>query len=86
MATDMGIYLLVTNLSGVLPFCPKRTKQINPAVTCAAVEHQGRRITCKRLNVLRKAGRLQLIQNLAPSVAGRRQCCIRIKVLFDESH
>ena len=28
--------------------------------------------------LMRKAGRLQLIQNSAPSVAGRRQCCIRI--------
>ena len=35
-------------------------------------------ISCKRLKLLRKADRLQLIQNLAPSVARRRQCDIRI--------
>ena len=32
----------------------------------------------KRLKLLRKAGRLQLIQNLAPSVTQWRQCDIRI--------
>ena len=36
------------------------------------------RITCKRLKPLRIAGCLQLIQNSTPSVAGMRQCCIRI--------
>ena len=30
--------------------------------------------------LLRKAGRLQLIQNSPPSVAGMRQCCILIKI------
>ena len=54
--------------------------QPHPAVTYAAAQHQGRLfwITCKWLKLLKKAGRLQLIQNSAPSVAGRRQCCIRI--------
>ena len=33
---------------------------------------------CKRLNLLRKASRLQVIQNSTPSVAGWRQCDIRI--------
>ena len=33
---------------------------------------------CKRLKVLTRAGHLQLIQNLTPSVALGRQCCIRI--------
>ena len=33
---------------------------------------------CKQLKLLRKAGCLQLIQNLAPSVAQRRQCDIGI--------
>ena len=35
-------------------------------------------ITFQQLKFLRKADCLQLIQNSAPSVAGRRQCCIRI--------
>ena len=35
-------------------------------------------ITCKRLKLLRKASRLQVIQNSTPSVAGWRQCDIRI--------
>ena len=35
-------------------------------------------ITCKRLKLLRKAGRLQLIQNSAPSTIVWRQCDIRI--------
>ena len=34
-------------------------------------------ISRKQLKLLRKAGRLQLIQNLAPKVARRRQCDIR---------
>ena len=52
----------------------------NPAVTYAAAQHQGRLfwITFKRLKLLRKVGRLQLIQNSAPIVAGWHQCCIRI--------
>ena len=51
---------------------------LHPAVTYAAAEHQGFLfwITCKWLKLLRKAGRFQLIQNSAPSVAGRRQCCM----------
>ena len=57
---------------------------LNPAVTYATSEHQGRLfwITCKRPKLLRIAGRLQLIQNLTPSVAGMRQCCIRIRQFF----
>ena len=53
----------------------------NPAVTYAAFQHQGRLfwITCNRPKLLRKAGRLQLIQNSTPSVALMRQCCIRIE-------
>ena len=54
-----------------------------PASTYAAPQqHQGRLfwIICKRLKVRGKAGRLQLIQNSAPSVALGRQCCIRIVV------
>ena len=49
-----------------------------PAVTYAATQHHGRLflITCKRLKLLRKASRLQLIQNSMPSVAGWRQCDI----------
>ena len=39
-------------------------------------------ISCKRLKLLRKAGRLQLIQNSVPSVARRRQCDIRIGCYF----
>ena len=35
-------------------------------------------ITCKRLKLLRKAGRLQLIQNSAPSTIVWRQCDIRM--------
>ena len=35
-------------------------------------------ITCKRLKLRRKAGRLQLIQNLAQSTILWRQCDIRI--------
>ena len=35
-------------------------------------------ITCKRLKLLRKAGRLQLIQNSAPSTIVWRQCDIQI--------
>ena len=52
----------------------------HPAVTYVTAQHQGRLfwITCKRLKILRKAGRLQLILNLAPSVTGRRQCCIQM--------
>ena len=55
-------------------------KSQNPVVTYATAKHQGLLfwITCKRLKLLRKAGCLQLIQNLAPSVGGRHQCCIRI--------
>ena len=55
--------------------------QYHPAITYATAEHQGRLfwITCKGLKLLRKAGCLELIQNLAPSVAGRRQCCIWIE-------
>ena len=70
-------YWLNLQKLGILVF------QGNPAVTYAAAQHQGRLfwITCKRLKVLRKTGRLQLIQNSAPSVAGRRQCCIRISTL-----
>ena len=51
-----------------------------PAVTYAAAEHQGHLfwITCKRLKLLRKANRLWVIQNLAPSVVWRRQCDIRM--------
>ena len=53
----------------------------NPVVTYVATQHQERLflIICKRLKLLGKAGCLQLIQNSAPSVAGRRQCCIRIE-------
>ena len=36
--------------------------------------------------LLRKAGRLQLIQNSVLSVAGRRQYCIRIKKIKFISH
>ena len=52
----------------------------NPAVTYATFQHQGRLfwITCKRLELLWKAGRLQLIQSSTPSVALMRQCCIRM--------
>ena len=52
----------------------------NPAVTYTAAQHQGRLfwITYKWLKLMRKAGRLQLIQNLEPSVAWRHQCCIWI--------
>ena len=48
----------------------KKLKFHHPAVIYAAAEHQGCLfwITCKRLNLLRKASCLQLIQNLAPSV------------------
>ena len=55
-------------------------KHSYPAVTYAAFQHQGYLfwITCKRPKLLRKAGRLQLIQNSTPSVAGMRQCCIRM--------
>mgnify|MGYP006975563436 CR=1 FL=1 len=51
-----------------------------PAVTHSAAKHQGPLfwITCKQLKQLRKAGSLQLIQNSAPFVAGRHQCCIWI--------
>ena len=54
----------------------------HPAVTYAASQHQERLfwITYKRLKLQRKAGRLQLIQNSTPSVAGMRQCCIQIGV------
>ena len=56
-----------------------------PAVTYAAFQHQGRLfwITCKRPKLLRKAGRLQLIQNSTPSVALMRQCCIRIQEIYN---
>ena len=52
----------------------------NPAVTYAASQHQGHLfwIVCKRPAFLSSFSRLQLIQNLAPSVAGMRQCDIRI--------
>ena len=52
----------------------------NPAVTHAAIEHQGHLfwITCKPLKLLRKASHLQVIQNSAPSVVRRCQCDIRI--------
>ena len=53
----------------------------NPAVTYdAAAQHQGRLfwIICNWLKLLKKAGRLQLIQNSAPSVALGRQCFIQI--------
>ena len=55
---------------------------INPAVTYAAAEHQGRLfwITCKRLKLLRKTSHLQVIQNSPPSVVRRRQCDIRIDI------
>ena len=51
-----------------------------PAFTYGTAEHQGCLfwITYKWLKVLRKASHLQIIQNSAPSVAGRYQCCIRI--------
>ena len=56
--------------------------KIYPAVTYAATQHQGRLfwITCKRLNILREASCLQVIQNSTPSVAGWQQCDIRIWV------
>ena len=38
------------------------------------------RIICKQLKLLRKAGRLQLIQNSAPSTIVWRQFDIRIQV------
>ena len=55
-----------------------------PAVTYAASKHQGRLfwIVCKRPAFLSYFSRFQLIQNLAPSVAGMRQCDIRITKLF----
>ena len=59
---------------------PTNIKKSHSAVTYVATQHQGR--YCKRLKLLRKAGRLQLIQNLVPSVAGWRQCYIRIAVLI----
>ena len=51
-----------------------------PAVTYAASQHQGRLfwIVCKWPAFLSSFSRLQLIQNSAPSVAGMRQCDIRI--------
>ena len=55
-----------------------------PAVTYATFQHQGCLfwITCNRPKLLRKAGRLQLIQNSTPSVALMRQCCIQIDCLW----
>ena len=52
-----------------------------PAVTYAASQHQGRLfwIVCKWPAFLSSFSRLQLIQNSAPSVAGMRQCDIRMK-------
>ena len=52
----------------------------NPAVIYAASQHQGRFfwIVCKRPAFLIYFSQFQLIQNLAPSVAGMRQCDIRI--------
>ena len=67
------------HMHSTLDFCP-RLRPCNPAVTYAAFQHQGRLfwITCKRLKLLKKAGRLQLIQNSTLSVTRRQQCCIRI--------
>ena len=45
---------------------------------CRATEGVEFWISCKWLKLQRKAGRLQLIQNLAPSAARWRQCDIRI--------
>ena len=66
------------DISGYKPDILLKTKY--PAVTYAAAEHQGRLfwITCKWLKLLRKASRLQVIQNLVPSVVRWRQCDIRI--------
>ena len=55
-------------------------------LTCIRISHWHRLateggefwISCKWLKLLRKAGRLQLIQNAAFSVARQRQCDIRI--------
>ena len=46
---------------------------------CRATEGSEFWIRCKRLKLLRKAGRLQQIQSSAPSVAQRRQCDIWIR-------
>ena len=55
---------------------------LHPTVTYAAAEHQGRLfwITCKQLKLLRKASRLQVIQNSVPSVVWRCQCDNRIRL------
>ena len=57
-------------------------EDVHPAVTYAASQHQGRLfwIVCKRPSFLSSFSRLQLIQNSAPSVAGMRQCDIRMQL------
>ena len=49
---------------------------------CQATEGSEFLISCKRLKLLRKAGRLQLIQNSEPSVAQGCQCDIRMGLIF----
>ena len=57
---------------------------MNPAVTYAASQPQGRLfwIVFKRPAFLSSFSCLQLIQNSAPSVAGMRQCDIRIDLII----
>ena len=58
----------------------KTVQRYNPAVIYTASQHQGRLfwIICKQPAFLSYFSWFQLIQNLAPSVAGMRQCDIRI--------
>ena len=70
----------------ILAFFKTIWLKYNPAVTYATSQHQGHLfwIVCKRPGLLTFFSRLQLIQNSAPSVAGMRQCDIRIE-LVEES-
>ena len=60
--------------------CTYKGSRGYPAVTYATSQHQGRLfwIVCKQPAFLSSFSRLKLIQNSAPSVAGMRQCDIRI--------
>jgi hypothetical protein len=90
LCSDCKCYFNETCVAGTHPYCCKSFAifslmqfmilQINPAVTYAASQHQGRLfwIVCKRPAFLSSFSRLKLIQNSAPSVAGMRQCDIRM--------
>ena len=93
MSNSPGPMLILSSMS--IPDYRVHTPQVNqgkfypvpwflykPVLQYATTENQGRLfwITYKRLKLLKKAGRLQLIQNSTSSVALMWQYCIRIGI------